>query len=108
MTQAISNHSVSALTIPNHVKKATAEEDIIWVGNSHGEIMAVDISSIDVTKLENEHTLNVVQKWRGHCKGVTNLTIVENHDLLGTVLFFANSIIDSNKMVPRNSFDFIR
>ena len=86
MTQTVSNHSISALTIPSPAKNQSLEEDIIWLGNNHGEIMAVDISAIDVTKLENEHTLNVVHKWRGHCKAVTNLTIVENHDLLGRVL----------------------
>ena len=106
MTQTVSNYSISALTIPSPVKNQSLEEDIIWVGNSHGEIMAVDISLIDVTKLENEHTLNVVHKWRAHCKGVTNLTIVENHDLLGRVPL-NQSYLEPNS-VPSESINLVR
>lgn len=90
MSTKISETSVSALatTTTNAAKTSgTKDEDIVWIGNNHGEIIALDISSIDALNPNENEPPKVSFKWRAHRQAVTCLTLVEYQNMLISTSF---------------------
>ena len=85
----VSDSSISALAISSSSTKSShdSDEDIVWIGNSFGEIIALDISKIDILNPAQNEPPVVSTKWRAHRQGITCLTLVENQNVLVSTSF---------------------
>ena len=80
--------ALATTTTTNAAKTSgTKDEDIVWIGNNHGEIIALDISSIDALNPNENEPPKVSFKWRAHRQAVTCLTLIEYQNMLISTSF---------------------